>query len=69
MCDGRHFSAARSPPNDISERNEASNKKEAQLMYINKIATYAVDSIALASAIIIATPFALVISVPFFGAF
>ncbi len=38
-------------------------------MYINKIATYAVDSIALASAIIIATPFPLVISVPFFGAF
>ena len=53
----------------MSERNEASNKKEAQLMYINKIATYAVDSIALASAIIIAIPFALVISVPFFGAF
>ena len=38
-------------------------------MYINKIATYAFDFIALASALIIATPFALVISVPFLGAF
>ncbi len=38
-------------------------------MYWNKIATYAVDSIALASAMIIATPFALVISAPVLGAF
>lgn len=38
-------------------------------MYWNKIASYAIDSIALASALIIATPFALVISVPFLGAF
>ena len=60
---------AKRPPNLLLERNEASNKKEAQLMYANKIATYAVDSIALASALIIATPFALVISVPFLGAF
>lgn len=38
-------------------------------MYWNKIASYAVDSIALASAVMIAIPFALVISVPFLGAF
>jgi hypothetical protein len=38
-------------------------------MYWNKIATYAVDSIALSSAMIIAIPFALVISAPFLGAF
>ena len=69
VCDGRHIALARSTPHDHSERNEASNKKEAQLMYWNKIATYAVDSIALASAMIIAIPFALVISAPFLGAF
>ena len=38
-------------------------------MYWNKIAAYTVDSIALASAMIIATPFALVISAPFLGTF
>jgi hypothetical protein len=37
-------------------------------MFWNKITGYIVDSIALASAMIIATPFALVISAPFLGA-
>jgi hypothetical protein len=47
---------------------ERRNQKEAQLMLYNKITTYAVDTVALASAIIIATPFVLVISAPFLGA-
>ncbi len=37
-------------------------------MYTTRIARYAVDFLALASATIIATPFALVISAPFLGA-
>jgi hypothetical protein len=47
---------------------ERRSKKETQLMFWNKITGYIVDSIALASAMIIATPFALVISAPFLGA-
>ena len=47
---------------------ERRNLKEAQLMFCNKITTYVVDILALASAMIIATPFALVISAPFLGA-
>ncbi len=42
-------------------------KKEIQLMFWNRIAKYTIDSMALASAVIIATPFALVISAPFLG--
>ncbi len=38
-------------------------------MFWNRIARYTVDSMALASALIIATPFALVISAPFLGGF
>ena len=38
-------------------------------MCLNKITIYVVDSLALASAVIIALPFALMIAVPLFGAF
>lgn len=36
-------------------------------MFWNRIARYAIDFMALASAVIIATPFVLVISAPFLG--
>lgn len=68
MCDGRHLAITRPGPHDSQSGTERRQKKETQLMFTNRIARYAVDFMALASATIIATPFALVISAPFLGA-
>jgi hypothetical protein len=68
MCDGRHLAVLRPAPHDSQSGTEHRRKKETQLMYWNRIARYAVDFVALASAVIFATPFALVISLPFLGA-
>ena len=60
---------SRSKPHIALERNETPRIDGIALMFWNKFATYTVDLIALASAMIIAVPFALVMAIPLIGAF
>ncbi len=53
----------------ILKQSETSHREkvETPLMFNNKITRYAVDSIAIIGAMLLAIPFALVISAPFLG--